>query len=212
MKVVSINVALPELIDINGEPVLTGIYKRPVKGPRFLGKLGFAGDGQADHSVHGGEFQAVYGYPHEHYAHWESSLNDGPFPEGTFGENLTSTGLLETEVCIGDFFRVGGALLQVTAPRLPCFKFAHKMGRPDILKPFLQSGRCGFYFRVAEEGMVAPGDSIEPLERSPKGITMRAMLGLLKFGEGNRAQVESALELDCLAPYARRDLEKRLAA
>jgi MOSC domain-containing protein YiiM len=212
MKLLSINIAMPRAIQIGGEPVLTGIYKVPVEGPLPLGRLGLAGDGQADLTVHGGEHQAVYGYPHEHYAHWESTLDDGPFAPGTFGENFTTLGLLETDVFIGDLFRIGTATLQVTAPRLPCFKFAHKMGRPDILKPFLQSGRCGFYFRVDQEGTVTPGDAIVPLERSPMGITMRAILGLMKFGEGNRTEVERALELECLAPCARRDLEKRLAA
>ena len=119
--------------------------------------------------------------------------------------------MLETEVCVGDTFRVGGALLEVTSPRLPCFKFAHKMGRPDILKPFLQSGRSGFYFRVAEPGVLEAGDEIVPVSRSPEGITMRALLGLMRFGEGDDELLVRALRVTSLAPPVRDALEQRLA-
>jgi MOSC domain-containing protein YiiM len=209
MKVISVNVALPREVEINGEPVLTGIYKEAVTGPVWLGRLTLAGDGQADLSVHGGEFQAAYSYPVEHYAHWEQVTGAKPFAFGMFGENFTVRGLLEETVCIGDVWSIGGARVQVTMPRLPCFKFAHKIGRPAILKDFLHSGHSGFYHRVLAEGPVAAGDDIELLERDPRGITVRQMLGMQKLGEGDVASVSRALEMECLPPSLRRDLELR---
>ncbi len=210
MKLLSVNVALPREVEINGNPVATGIYKDPVSGPVWLGRLQLAGDGQADLTVHGGEFQAAYSYPVEHYAHWAQVMGRESFPHGMFGENFTISGLLEDAVCIGDIWRIGEARVQVTMPRLPCFKFGHKIGRPAILKEFLHSGHSGFYHRVLTEGSVKAGDEIELLERDPRGITVRRMLGMQKLGEGDAASVRQALEIDCLPPSLRRDLEARL--
>ena len=212
MKLLSINVALPREIGINGQPVLTGIYKEPVNGPVRVGRLTLAGDGQADLTVHGGEFQAAYSYPVEHYAHWEKVTVSGPFSPGMFGENFTISGLLENTVCIGDIWRVGAVRLQVTMPRVPCFKFGHKIARPAILKEFLHSGFSGFYHRVLMEGSVQAGDAIEVLERDPRGITVRQMLGLQKLGEGDAGLIRRALEIECLPPSLRRDLQQRLPA
>jgi MOSC domain-containing protein YiiM len=211
MKLLSVCVALPRVVEINGRRVSTAIDKLPVGGRVWLGKLGLAGDGQADHKVHGGVHQAAYSYPVEHYAHWQAVLGVEALPHGTFGENFTTSGLLEDDVCVGDILRIGGAVVQVTLPRLPCFKFAHKIGRPDVLKAFLHSGRSGFYHRVLTEGEVGAGDAIERLERDPAGITIRAVLGLQKLGEGDAALLHRALAIQSLAPLLRRDLEKRLA-
>jgi MOSC domain-containing protein YiiM len=210
MKLISINVALPREVEIHGRLVRTGIYKEPVLGPVWLGKLTLAGDGQADLTVHGGADQAAYSYPLEHYAHWEQTVGSGPFPAGMFGENFTISGLLETEVCIGDVWRIGAARVQVTMPRVPCFKFGHKLGRPNILKEFLHSGHSGFYHRVLVEGQVQAGDSIEILERDRHRITVREMLGLQKLGEGDNAAVKRALEIDGLSLVLRRELLARL--
>lgn len=212
MKLLSVNVALPQEVEINGKPVSTGIYKLPVPGRIWLGKLGLAGDGQADLTVHGGEHQAAYSYPFEHYAHWQSVLGRESFPHGTFGENFTVTGLLEDEVCVGDILRIGDAVVQVTLPRLPCFKFAHKIGEPTILKEFLQSGRSGFYHRVLTEGEVGAGDAIELLQRDSAGVTIRSALGMQRLGEGDPETLRRALGIPSLAPGLKRDLEKRLAA
>jgi len=211
MKLLSVNVAMPREVQINGQPILTGIYKEPVAGPVWLGRLTLAGDGQADLTVHGGEFQAAYTYPMEHYAHWEKVLGAGNLPPGTFGENFTTSGLLEDEVCIGDVLRIGEARVRVTMPRLPCFKFGHKIGQPAILKEFLHSGYSGFYHSVLAEGYVRAGDDIELIERDPNGITVRRMLGLQKLGEGDAALLSRALEMKCLPPLLRRDLQARYA-
>lgn len=211
MRVLHVNRALPQIVSINGRDVPTGIYKEPVEGPVAVRALGLDGDGQADLTVHGGIHQAVYGYPSEHYAYWEKELGREPFQPGMFGENLTLEGMLEDEVLLGDVYRVGTCLLQATAPRLPCFKFAHKIDSTAILKPFLHSGRSGIYFKVIEEGSIAAGDKVELVARDPDQISIRTLLGLQRLGEGSPDQFHTALTSDALAPPARADLEARLA-
>lgn len=212
MKLLSINIVLPQTVGINGKPVLTGIYKQPVAGRVRLGRLGLAGDGQADLTVHGGEHQAVYSYPIEHYAHWQQVLQSAALPFGTFGENFTISGGLEETVCVGDIWQIGDAQIQVTLPRLPCFKFGHKVGKPDILKEFLHSGRSGFYHRVLAEGLVGVGDEIKLVQRDPAGITVRMALGMQKLGEGDEPLLRRALQIPSLSPVLQRDLTARLAA
>ena len=199
----------PTLV-IHGKDVPTGIDKEPVDGPVHVHPLGLEGDGQADLAVHGGPYQAVYAYPVEHYAFWENELGSAPYAPGTFGENLTIKGLLETDVCIGDVLRIGGLLLQVTCPRIPCFKLGNKLHRPGILKPFLQSGRSGFYFRVLKEGSVSAGTPVEIVERDPRKVTVRALLGMHRLGEGTRESIEEVMEIDALPPLVRKDLAARL--
>jgi len=209
MKLISVNIALPREVEINGRPVSTGIYKLPAPGRVWLGRLGLAGDGQADLTVHGGEHQAAYSYPFEHYAHWQTVLGRDPFPCGTFGENFTISGLLEDDVCVGDILQIGSAVVQVTLPRLPCFKFGHKIGEPGILKEFLQSGRSGFYHRVLTGGEVGSGDPMAITHRDPAGISVRTALGLQRLGEGDAGLLRRALAIPTLAPLLRKDLEKR---
>ena len=210
MQVLHVNRALPRTIHLEGRKVLTGIYKEPVSGPVPVHQLGLEGDGQADHRYHGGEHQAVYAYPAEHYVFWENELAVPSLPPGTFGENLTVNGLLETDVCVGDIHRMGKLVVQVTSTRLPCFKLGHKLQRPDILKPFLHSGRSGYYLRVLEEGSVAAGSAVEIIAREPSRISVRALLGMQRLGEGTRESIEALLKIEALAPLARQDLEARL--
>lgn len=165
MQVLSVNVGQPRTVLHEGRTVRTAIYKAPVTGPVRLTRLGFEGDGQADRRVHGGPNRAAYLYPHEHYAHWEPRLGGGPLPMGQFGENLTTEGLLEDTVHIGDVYAIGGARLRITTPRGPCFKLGIRTGDPSIVAPFLASGRLGFYTHVLEEGLVEAGDSIALLHR-----------------------------------------------
>lgn len=210
MQVLHVNRSEPRTVVINGKNVLTGIYKEPVEGPIPVHKLGLEGDGQADLTVHGGPFQALYAYPVEHYSYWENYLGTEPFPPGTFGENLTLQGFMETDVRIGDIYRIGSLVLQVTSPRIPCFKFGNKLNKPDILKPFLQSGRSGFYLRVLEEGSVEAGNTIEIVSRDPREVTVRNLLGMFRLGEGNRDSIMKALSVEALSPIVRKDLEARL--
>lgn len=210
MQVLHVNRSLPKTVVINGEEVTTGIYKEAVEGPVRVGRLTLEDDVQIDRRYHGGEHQAVYAYPVEHYAHWEKELGAPPFPPGMFGENLTTEGLLETEICVGDILRAGEIVLQVTSARIPCFKLGHKLNKPAILKPFLRSGFSGFYCSVLEEGMISAGTEVEIIERDPRRVSVRDLLGMQRLGEGTRESLERLLEIEALAPPAREDLLARL--
>ncbi len=159
MQVIAVHVGLPRRVAWRGRSVETGIFKQPVAGPVMVRTLNLDGDRQADLSVHGGAAKAVYCYPAEHYAFWRRQLGED-VPWGAFGENLTTTGLDEDTLHIGDVLRIGEAELIVTQPRLPCFKLGVRFGRPDMVRRFLASRRTGFYCAVVREGLVAAGDPI----------------------------------------------------
>lgn len=160
MKLISVNVGLPRLLSWKGDTFKTGIFKTPVSGRVALRQTNLDGDRQADLSVHGGPNKVVYGYPSEHYAYWREQLPGHDLAPGALGENFTTEGLLETEVFIGDRYRIGSAVVMVKTPRLPCFKLAARFQRHDMIERFLSSGRCGFYFSVVEEGEVGAGDEV----------------------------------------------------
>lgn len=160
MKIVALNVAKPKVIEYRGEQVSTGIYKSPVQGAFRVRATNIDGDGQADLTVHGGPHKAVYAFPSEHYAAYQEALGQEPYDYGQFGENLTTEGMLETAVRIGDRYRMGEAVLEVSQPRAPCFKFAIKMGTPSAIRLCLPSAMTGFYFRVIQEGMIEAGVNI----------------------------------------------------
>lgn len=212
MKLVSLNVGLPRLVLHNGEPVSTGIFKEPVKGPVVLRTLNLEGDRQSDLSVHGGPNKAVYGYPSEHYEYWKQELPDMELPWGMFGENFTTSGLHEAELGIGDRFRVGSAVVMVTQPRLPCYKLGIRFGRSDILRRFLSSGRTGFYFAVVQEGEVAVGDEIELLERKTDALKITDITRLYVHDKHNIDLLRRAVSLEALPEswrdYFQRELEK----
>ena len=171
MKVISINVGKPKTVMIDGKPLTTGIFKKPVSGPLFVAKLNFAGDGQADLVHHGGRDKAICAYPSEHFTEWEKRYHR-PFSPGAFGENLTLKGLTEDEACIGDIFSVGTAVIQVSQPRQPCFKLAKRHGLPDLPFVVQQTGRTGFYFRVLQEGVIQQGDPLILVERQPSRLSI----------------------------------------
>lgn len=216
MQLVSLNIALPKTVMINGKPVLTGIYKQPVQGAVWLTKLGFTGDDQADKTVHGGEHQAIYSYPLEHYDYWQTEQQLSNLPHGTFGENLTTIGLHEDSIHIGDVLKIGEATVQVTMPRIPCFKFGHKIGRPTILEPFLKSGRSGFYQRVLTEGYIKAGDSITLIDRTTNSINVRTALILQKLDltlatQDPKQLLQQALQIPSLAPLLKQVYTERLS-
>ena len=210
MKLLSVNVAQPKTVSINGRAYDTGIYKSAVTGSVSLKRLNLAGDGQGDRKNHGGEYQAVYCYPHEHYATWATELARADFAFGQFGENFTTQGLLENEVCIGDAFRIGGAVVQATQPRVPCYKLADKMGIRGFDKTFLRANRSGFYLRVLEEGEVEAGDSIALISRDPIGMSIAEVNAAL-YLDKQPIQAERALQIEALSPGWKRSFEKLLA-
>jgi MOSC domain-containing protein YiiM len=170
MKLVSVNVGLPRLVTRNGDPVSTGIFKKPVTARVMLRTLNLDGDRQADPSVHGGPSKAVYVYPSGHYDYWKHELPEMELSWGMFGENFTSAGLFESGLNIGDKFRVGSAVVMVTEPRMPCYKLSIRFGRSDLIKRFMGSERTGFYFAVLQEGKVGVGAQIELIEGSKRSV------------------------------------------
>lgn len=180
MRVLSVNVAAAGNLFVTQydtvHRIVTGIHKQPVPGPVNINKLGLAGDEQADLTVHGGLDKAVYAYPSEHYGFWAAQKRavlkrEEPLPPGSMGENLTVQGVLESDIWIGDRLAIGSALLEVTEPRSPCYKFAAKMGFAHAVKMMVQSGATGFYLRVVREGAVQAGDSIA-LTPGPRDVSI----------------------------------------
>lgn len=210
MKLLSVNVSLPKTVTQNGRTYHTGIDKSAVAGAVRLARLNLAGDGQGDLKNHGGEYQAVYCYPQEHYGYWATALARDDFAYGQFGENFTTQGLLESEVCVGDSFRVGEAVIQVTQPRVPCYKLANKLGIPGFDKTFLRANRSGFYVRVLEEGLVEAGDSIALVSKDPIGMTVAEVKAAL-YLDKTRAAAERARRIEALSPGWKRSFEKLLA-
>lgn len=211
MRVVSVNVGLPRIVESKGKPVETGIFKEPVAGPVAVRRLNLDGDRQADLTVHGGPEKAVYTYPAEHYPFWRAEYPDLTLPWGMFGENLTTEGLAEDVVCIGDRFIVGTAEMQVTQPRMPCYKLGIKFGRDDILKRFLASRFSGIYCAVTREGAVAAGDPITLLERATHGVTVADITDLYVDHNPDRDRLRMVADLPALAEVWRAFFHGRLA-
>jgi MOSC domain-containing protein YiiM len=213
MKVISLNVGLPREIAWHGRLVETGIFKQPVTGPVMMRTLNLDGDQQADLSVHGGVDKAVYAYPSEHYAYWRGELPDIDFSWAVFGENLTTEGLFEDTVYIGDRYRIGEAELVVTQPRLPCYKLGVRFDRPDMVKRFLASKRTGFYFAVKKEGIVQAGDSIELLAREQQEICVADITRIYAFEREDVRTIQRAMSVKALPEswkvYFRQQLEKQ---
>jgi MOSC domain-containing protein YiiM len=210
MKLLSINVGLPRAVDHRGAVVTTGIFKEPVAGPVRLTTLNLDGDRQADLRVHGGIHKAVYAYPFEHYAFWAQVLGRDGFPRGQFGENFTTTGLLEDEVYIGDVFQIGGARVQVTQPRSPCFKLGLRMGDESFPARFTAANHTGFYLRVLAEGTVQAGDTIQRIKRASSSMSVRDVFRLRHGDGGTREECERAARLADLAPSWRAAFDRRL--
>ena len=211
MKLVSVNVSLPREITHKGKTVQTGIFKEAVDRRVRVGTLNIDGDGQADLIGHGGPFRAVLVYSLENYAYWEHELGQSGFEFGHFGENFTVDGMLEEDVHVGDVFRIGTAMFQVTQPRVPCYKLAIKVGIENFYSRILESGRPGFYFRVLEEGEVGAGDAIERVRLDPVELTVRRVSNLLYFDKDDLEGARTALRIEALSPGWRQSFEKRLA-
>lgn len=180
MRVLSINVGLPRLVETRAGAVLTSIFKSPLEGKVALRGHNLQGDRQSDLRVHGGPYKAVYLYPFEHYAYWKQELPDAELPYGAFGENLTTEGISEDAVHIGDQFRIGSAIVQVTQPRMPCYKLAIRFGRADMVKRFWAGGRAGVYFSVVEEGEMEAGDRIELVASDANHVSVGDVVRLFK--------------------------------
>lgn len=209
LKIVSVNVGVPREVIWKGMSVRTAIFKEPVDGPVAINKLNLAGDQQSDITVHGGPDKAVYAYPAEHYEYWRRELPEVSFSWGKFDENLTTEGVGEDTLCIGDRLRVGSAILMVTQPRLPCYKLALRFHLDDLIKRFLTSRRSGFYFSVVEEGEVRLGSDVEVLSRDPHRVTV-ADIGRLYLGQARDPDLlQRAMNVRALPVNWKTELELR---
>lgn len=212
MKIVSLNAGLPRSVRSGDRDVITGIFKSAVAGPRMLRRLGLEGDGQADLVNHGGVAKAVYAYPSEHYDFWRRELPGMELPWGMFGENLSTEGLKEEDAGIGDLYRIGKAVVMVCQPRIPCYKLALRFGRDDIVKRFLASERCGIYFSIVEEGLVAAGDALERMQRGEHGLTIADIDRAYVRGSYNIALVRRIVSLKIMPAGLHGDFVQKLAA
>ena len=210
MKLVSLNTGRPRDVEVNGRFVRTSIWKSPREGRLRVTTLNVDGDEQSDLAVHGGTFKAVYCYPSEHYAYWRRELPDAELPWGVFGENLTTEGLLETDVRIGDRLAIGSAEFLVTQPRQPCFKLGIRFGRDDMIKRFVASGHSGFYVRVVREGSIAAGDDVQLVERAAGSITVGEIFALYFNHHATGDEIARAAVAPGLAPSWKDHFLKRL--
>lgn len=197
-KILSVNVSLPKKVDFEGQKVITGIFKEPRVGRVMLKTLNLDGDKQADLTVHGGPDKAVYAYPIEHYEFWRKVYPDMKMPNGMFGENFTTEGLIEAEVNVGDVFRIGSSMVIATQPRMPCYKLGVKFGRIDILKKFLASGHSGIYFKVLEEGEVGAGDSIIKIKEDTSRVGISDIVRLYASDREDIKMMRRAVKVEAL--------------
>lgn len=209
VKVLSVNISPVRQVQHNGRTVSTGIYKTPVNGSVLARTLGLEGDGQAE-KCHGGPDMALYAFTHENYAHWAAALNCSDLIPGKFGENLTVTGMPESEVCIGDRFRISEVEVEVSLPRAPCSKLAMAVGDPQFPKVFLATCNVGFYLRVRQEGLIQAGDRIERTHADPARLSINEVTHLMFFDTENKEGASRAAAVEALAASWRRKFEKRV--
>lgn len=200
MSIISINISPPKDVPFGNKTLTTGIYKEPIEGRVMLRNTNLDGDGQADLVAHGGTYKAAYVYSYDNYAYWSGQLDRDDFTYGQFGENFTVKGLLDTDVLVGSIYQIGDAQVQVTQPRVPCFKLAHKMGISTFVKQFMQAKRTGFYLRVLEEGEVGAGDIFKLVTPNPVGMSVYDIFHLLYFDKTNVNQAKRALDIDGMSP------------
>ncbi|KAA5824555.1 MOSC domain-containing protein [Algibacter amylolyticus] len=208
MKIIATNIAKPTTIIWNGKEVVTGIYKTPTNQPIFLGTTDVKGDEVTDRKHHGGEFKACYLFSEDHYEYWKNLYPNLDWSYGMLGENLTVSGLNEKEIHIGDIYKLGGALIQITQPREPCFKLGVKFGNQNILKQFINHGFPGTYIRVLEAGSVKAGDTFELIDKAKNSLTTHQFFNLLYSKEKNKAHIECILTNDAI-PKRKRDKLKQ---
>lgn len=204
MQVISTNIARPTIILYRGKKVTTGIYKTPTQEPIYLGKSDVKGDEVTDRKYHGGEFKACYLFSEDHYDYWKNLYPNLDWNWGMFGENITVKGLDETKIMIGDIYKIGSALVQVTEPREPCFKLGVKFGSQKVVKQFVNHGYPGTYVRVLEEGFVKAGDVFTLIEPAKSSLTTVQFYNMLFSKDKNQEHLARAIENEAL-PLRKRE-------
>jgi ferredoxin-NADP reductase/MOSC domain-containing protein YiiM len=209
-RLLSVNVGLPRDIEWKGRTVHTAIWKAPVSGRCRVGRLNLDGDAQGDLAGHGGEQRAVFVYQIESYRYWQEELKRSDFVHGQFGENFTIEGLPDDATCIGDRYRIGSALFEVTQPRVTCYRVGVRLNEPRMPALLTASGRPGFYFRVLQEGVVGAGDEIVKVGEAKERMTVAEINALLYSPDHPRDRLERALRIDALSPGWRGSFEALL--
>ena len=199
-RLLSVNVGQPREIAWRGKTVYTSVWKEPVEGRRLVRRLNVDGDAQGDLAGHGGEHRAVLVYQMDSYHYWERELKRHDFTFGQFGENFTVEGLADSEVSIGDRFRIGGATFEVTQPRVTCYRVGIRMDEPRMAALLVAHRRPGFYLRVVEEGEVGAGDEIVRVLQGPERLTVAAVNALLYLPGATKEDLERALRIPALSP------------
>jgi MOSC domain-containing protein YiiM len=208
MQILAISLSGVVLIEYQGRRALTGICKQTVAGPVHVARQGIEGDCQADRENHGGLDKAVYAYAVENYRYWEREIGK-QLPYGQLGENLAVSGMTDDLVHIGDSFRMGAVEVQVTQPRVPCFKLGMRMEDAGFVRRFHHSGRVGFYLRVLKEGLLSPGDRIELLHADADQLSIREAMLALNKNPSQQEIIRRALEIPALSQAWRESLEKK---
>src|SRR5215470_3698178 len=209
-RLLSVNIGLPRDIAWKGRTVHTAIWKNPVLGRCRVHRLNLEGDGQGDLAGHGGEQRAVFVYQIESYRYWQEHLKRTDFVHGQFGENFTTEGLLDDSVCIGDRYRIGSALFEVTQPRVTCYRVGIRMNEPRMAALLTSSGRPGFYLRVLQPGEVGAGDDIVKVGEATERMSVAEINALLYSSDHPRDRLERALRIDALSPGWRSSFEALL--
>jgi MOSC domain-containing protein YiiM len=208
LKIVSTNIAKPQFVTINGEQQRTGIFKKPTNQPIYLDTEEVKGDEISNRKVHGGIYKACYLFSADHYPHWQNLYPQLDWHYGMLGENLTVEGLDETQINVGDIYKVGNALIQVTQPREPCTTFAAKMGTADIMQQFIAHGRPGTYVRVLQQGEVTVGDALELVENSKHPVSVTDFFNVLFDREKNQEHLNLLVKNEAIALYKREQLQR----
>jgi MOSC domain-containing protein YiiM len=211
MQLLSVNIGLPQDYTWKGKSVKTSIFKQPTSEPVYVHTKHLAGDGQADLRVHGGPNKAVYSYPQEHYAFWQNHLSGTELEAGAFGENLTTLGLLENQVRVGDCYQIGTAVLMAVQPRQPCFKLGIRLQDDSMVKRFEQARRSGIYFRVEQQGTIQAGDAITLVQASAYDVTIQDLVDSNTPGPKDLDKIRQLLEVPYLTPSWRERLTRMLA-
>lgn len=210
MKLESIHTGKTREVINDGEKISTGIFKEKISGTAFVTKTGIVDDEQANLKVHGGINKAVYAYPVEHYIFWKEQRGDLEFYPGAFGENLSTTGLEESEVYVGDIFQIGEVKLSVTTPRLPCYKLGIKMKEKSFIKEFLKAERTGFYFKVLKEGNITAGDVIQKVGDDGYGLSIKELVQLHTTRKKDMELLKKAVNSPTLEEAWRSDFAKKI--
>lgn len=210
MRIISTNIGQPTTILWNNKKEQTGIFKYPVSEPLFLEKESVAQDTISNRKVHGGVHKACYLFSMDQYPYWKGLYPDLEWNWGMFGENLTIEGLDETQICIGDIFRIGTALVQVSQPREPCYKLGVRFGNQDILRQFINHGYSGAYVRILEEGQVRTGDILQLEQASENPLTVKQFFNFLFERKKNPDILQLAIANTALPERKRERLKKYL--